>query len=197
MNKKYLPGYNQERYKKRLEKDSKYFQKYIDKRNSDSLKRELYLKKQREYYRNRLSENPNLNKLQYENRKIKLNSNVKLKEIHLLKARELARKSYRKYKWGKISLDNIKRVKVVEELGGKCTSCGYNKDFRALVLDHIKGDGYLDRKRIGNKIYRYYVNNIDEAKNNLQILCANCNMIKSFENNEHNVSRRIKVKEVI
>lgn len=47
MNKKYLPGYNQERYKKILEKDSKYFQKYIDKRNSDSLKRELYLKKQR------------------------------------------------------------------------------------------------------------------------------------------------------
>lgn len=84
-----------------------------------------------------------------------------------------------------------KRMAVLEYLGLKCKSCGYNKDIRALVLDHIKSDGKEDRLRIGNRIARYYANNLEEAKIKLQVLCANCNMIKSFECKEHNISRRI------
>ncbi len=91
----------------------------------------------------------------------------------------------------KNSKDKDLRVKLVNQLGGCCVKCGYSKDVRALVLDHKFGDGFLDRKRVGNKIARYYVNHVEEASGKLQVLCANCNMIKSAEDNEHNRTRRV------
>jgi hypothetical protein len=33
--------------------------------------------------------------------------------------------------------------------------------------------------------------NLNEAAQKLQVLCATCNQIKSFENKEHNRSRRV------
>lgn len=84
-----------------------------------------------------------------------------------------------------------KRFTVINFLGDKCNHCNYDKDIRALVLDHIKGDGKADRLRLGNRVARYYAHHLEEAKVNLQVLCANCNMIKSFNNKEHNISRRI------
>lgn len=90
-----------------------------------------------------------------------------------------------------LSRDRNKRQIVIEYLGGKCVSCGYEKDKRALVLDHINGDGKEDRKRIGSRIYRYYAKNLSETKDRIQVLCANCNLIKSFDNEEHNITRRV------
>jgi len=90
--------------------------------------------------------------------------------------------------------DIEKRHFVLSVLGGKCVCCGYDKNIRGLVLDHINGDGHEDRKRIGNKIARYYAKNLEEAKQKLQVLCATCNQIKSVENQEHNKSRRINKK---
>lgn len=87
--------------------------------------------------------------------------------------------------------DSDKRFALIRILGDQCQRCAYKEDKRALVLDHINGDGKADRKRIGARIYRYYIKNLDEAKKNIQVLCANCNLIKSFENNEHNISRRV------
>ncbi len=87
--------------------------------------------------------------------------------------------------------DIDKRLLVVAFLGGKCVTCGYEKDKRALVLDHKNGDGKEDRKERGSKLFRYYCLNLEEAKERLQVLCANCNMIKAMENKEHNKSRRI------
>lgn len=86
--------------------------------------------------------------------------------------------------------DNIKRTILIQYLGGKCCRCGYENDIRALQLDHIHGDGNIDRKRKGRcgKIYRYYVKNeltLKEAENTLQVLCANCHAIKTIENNEY------------
>lgn len=86
--------------------------------------------------------------------------------------------------------DRRKRRQVVAALGGKCAVCGYD-DVRALVLDHKNGDGDTDRKSVGSKIARYYVAHLDEAAEKLQVLCANCNMIKAFDNNEHNKTRRV------
>lgn len=81
--------------------------------------------------------------------------------------------------------DVIKRHKLVNALGGKCVRCSYDQDIRALQVDHINADGHLDRKKKGRaKIYRYWINNLDEARENLQILCANCNKIKQIENCE-------------
>ena len=89
-----------------------------------------------------------------------------------------------------LNKDKNKRIELVLYLGGICVSCGYS-DLRALVLDHKNGDGYLDRKILGTKIARYYIKNLEEAKEMLQVLCSNCNMIKSVEHDEHNRSRRL------
>ena len=85
------------------------------------------------------------------------------------------------------------KSKIIKFYGSCCCKCGYDKDIRALCLDHKKGDGYLDRKRLGSKVSRYYINNIEESKDMLQILCCNCNKIKSVENNEFNRSRRVNI----
>ncbi len=87
--------------------------------------------------------------------------------------------------------DKARREAVIVALGGKCVRCGYAHDIRALVLDHKDGRGDLDRKRIGTRIARYYSVHIDEAKDRLQVLCANCNMIKAVEEKEHNRTRRV------
>lgn len=86
--------------------------------------------------------------------------------------------------------DRDKRYIVIDYLGGKCIKCGFNKDKRALVLDHINGDGKQDRLKNGSRIYRYYCTRLDEADKVLQVLCANCNLIKAFECFEYAGSKR-------
>ena len=76
--------------------------------------------------------------------------------------------------------DNSKRTVVIQYLGGRCSLCYYDSDIRALQLDHINGDGKEDRKKHGNRVCRYYVNNLKESKINLQVLCANCHAIKTY-----------------
>lgn len=84
-----------------------------------------------------------------------------------------------------LNRDKDKRLYLIAFLGGKCIKCGYNEDKRALQLDHIQGDGYLDRKQKGRtKIYRFYMKNLEEATKKLQVLCANCNKIKQIEEDE-------------
>lgn len=93
---------------------------------------------------------------------------------------------------GKDLLRDIEiRNKVLLSLGGKCVCCGYDKDLRGMVLDHINGDGSDDRKKLGTRIARYYSKHLDEAKIKLQVLCATCNQIKAYENREHNKTRRV------
>ena len=88
--------------------------------------------------------------------------------------------------------DNLKRIAVIMHLGGKCVMCGYDSDMRALQLDHTWGDGYLDRKKRGTRLGRFYINNLDIAKDILQVLCANCNRIKQISNKEFALSTRKK-----
>jgi hypothetical protein len=97
---------------------------------------------------------------------------------------------------------NSKRLKIIYSLGAKCCEpkClvpGGCDDIRCLVLDHIKGGGCQDRKRFGlgtkkvgeaHSMYSYYALYLNEARQVLQVLCANCNMIKVIEKSE---SRRL------
>lgn len=76
------------------------------------------------------------------------------------------------------------RVRAIEKLGGQCVKCGY-LDVRALQIDHINGGGGKDR-RDWSSPYRFY-RSIAEGENleKYQVLCANCNVIKRSELQEH------------
>lgn len=75
------------------------------------------------------------------------------------------------------------RDKVIDAYGGGCCKCGF-KDRRALHIDHVNGDGSIDRKKHGTalQMVRRIIKNHFPPE--YQILCANCNCIKMFENKE-------------
>jgi len=60
-----------------------------------------------------------------------------------------------------------------------CTRCGFSNP-NALQIDHKQDDGALDRTRFKSNsgMIAYYIRNPIEAKEKLQVLCANCNWIK-------------------
>lgn len=74
------------------------------------------------------------------------------------------------------------RRAVLDSLGGKCVACGYDADWRALQIDHILGGGGRDRKKY--KDVKAYYEHIIEDDTGYQLLCANCNWIKKYENHE-------------
>jgi len=80
---------------------------------------------------------------------------------------------------------NKQKLKIMNMLNQKsCIHCGFC-DLRALQLDHINGGGNEDRRK--NKeynVYGYYIKNYIKALFSIQILCANCNWVKVYENNE-------------
>ena len=77
------------------------------------------------------------------------------------------------------------RRSVIDLLGGKCVRCSFN-DWRALQIDHINGKGHEERKvrdfkgQFHNHVKKSFLNN----ENKYQLLCANCNWIKRYENKE-------------
>jgi hypothetical protein len=97
---------------------------------------------------------------------------------------EIKKRILRNRKSGQIA--KIIRYELVELLGGKCVICGYDKDKRALCLDHINSGGGKDRLEFTSptKYYRHYFLNLDIAKTTLQVLCSNCNVIKIHEKGE-------------
>ena len=73
------------------------------------------------------------------------------------------------------------RQKVIDFLGGKCKRCGF-KDIRALQVDHINGGGYQEMKNLSAK--QRYKLVLATTGGKYQLLCANCNWIKRFEDKE-------------
>ena len=74
------------------------------------------------------------------------------------------------------------RMRAVEKLGSMCVECGI-EDIRVLQIDHIHGGGSKEFKKIGNRaVYRKI---IAGEVGEFQLLCANCNWIKRFEQEEH------------
>ena len=79
-----------------------------------------------------------------------------------------------------------KKTEIHTALGSVCVKCGFS-DSRALQIDHINGGGYTERKLYPTNPKKYYSDILKSIKNNeekYQLLCANCNWIKRFENNE-------------
>lgn len=77
----------------------------------------------------------------------------------------------------------LKKLAVYSYLGGKCMNCDED-DKDVLNLDHINNDGYKLRKSDGSRIPVNYtkilkrIKSGEKIKDELQILCANCNLKK-------------------
>ena len=96
--------------------------------------------------------------------------------------------------WRDKQLELIKRTyadlrsRSLIYLGGdppKCSKCGFS-DWRALEIDHIHGGGNKEHKTTSwSKFYnQILISTKAEAAQKYQVLCANCNSIKVWENNE-------------
>lgn len=107
-----------------------------------------------------------------------LYAEIKKDPIKLQHLRDIQNRSRRK------RAINARQI-LIERLGGVCAKCGFT-DWRALQIDHVFGDGYLERKKDRS------MNPLDDRhriitgfKNGrYQLLCSNCNWIKRYENNE-------------
>lgn len=74
-----------------------------------------------------------------------------------------------------------RRRETLAGLGGCCVRCGF-ADERALQIDHVNGGGkQVDPYRATMAFYRKVLTNRDQY----QLLCANCNVIKRIEEGEH------------
>lgn len=79
------------------------------------------------------------------------------------------------------------RRQILRLLGGeKCVHCGYDKDWRALQVDHINGGGKHDTRTSGGNtalwaLRNWILSNPKTARKLYQVLCCNCNWIKRFE----------------
>lgn len=94
------------------------------------------------------------------------------------------RKQPRKCKAAESRAHNKKwRDAALKHLGGCCCKCGFSDD-RALQIDHVKSGGSKElRLNMGYMIYHKQV--IQDTTGKYQLLCANCNWIKRYENDEH------------
>ena len=117
-----------------------------------------------------------------------------ISRIHYLKNKEKFKEKYlsirdtNEYKEKK----NYERKRYFEKwkneiyklLGDKCIKCGFS-DKRALQIDHINGDGYLDKNKRTLTYYKLVFLSIKNGEKRYQMLCANCNWIKRVEMKEH------------
>lgn len=74
------------------------------------------------------------------------------------------------------------KVEVINAYGGRCRKCGF-KDIRALCIDHVNAGGKRD-KYYGRGRAMYWFLKRSKYPPGYQVLCANCNLIKAFENKE-------------
>ena len=82
--------------------------------------------------------------------------------------------------------EEYSRIKseIFKFLGDKCKDCGYDKDVRALCIDHVNGGGSEERRKHKGSYYNIIHDRIMSGSIEYQLLCAICNMIKKIEKNE-------------
>ena len=85
------------------------------------------------------------------------------------------------------------RLEMVTAYGGLCKDCGENNPL-VLVLDHINNDGATDRREgRGQGGYKLYakLRKANWPKEDLQLLCHNCNYLKELRRRHAIVLERI------
>jgi len=83
------------------------------------------------------------------------------------------------------------RQSVIAAMGGRCVRCGFT-DWRALQVDHINGGGHQDRQ--ATKRHSYWKKVLVSHEGVFQLLCANCNQIKRYEQGEGVGTRKVQTK---
>ena len=81
------------------------------------------------------------------------------------------------------------KKQIFELLGKICIKCKFS-DEKALEIDHIHGNGREERKKFRSCSITYLNHIFKELRagsKDYQLLCANCNRIKEYENNEWGV----------
>ena len=82
---------------------------------------------------------------------------------------------------------------IFKRLGNVCR-CGIS-DVRCLQIDHINGGGVKETKEKGWGYYKYLLKLPEDIlKIKYQILCANCNWIKRWDNGEQKISNWLLIK---
>lgn len=77
-----------------------------------------------------------------------------------------------------------RRLAILAILGSKCVRCGFD-DPRALQVDHVNGGGSQHRKSLSHSWgSKFWEAELSERRAAYQLLCANCNWIKRYENKE-------------
>lgn len=115
----------------------------------------------------------------------KMNTNRDWRKRNVERHHEIARVSSKKQR-AKI------KSEIITILGGKCSNpnclvpngCS---DIRCLQIDHINGGGKRERRGHqdrGSHYYRDILKKLEHGSKDYQLLCANCNWIKRFENHE-------------
>ena len=95
---------------------------------------------------------------------------------------QMKRTSRRQYANGYYKRRTLEcKLRAFAALGGVCKRCGFG-DIRALQIDHIDGGGNAESK---DRSYLYYKRVAGAGAGRYQLLCANCNWIKRYENNEN------------
>ena len=69
------------------------------------------------------------------------------------------------------------KIQVLNHYGGKCVCCG-TTTMEFLSMDHINGDGYIDR-RLGDGDHIWNQIKRDNYPGTFQILCFNCHMAEA------------------
>src|ERR1035437_3107392 len=82
------------------------------------------------------------------------------------------------------------RAELLALFGGVCERCGFD-DPRALQVDHVNGDGHIDRQNIYTNT-RKFIKHVRDNREDYQLLCANHNVIKVIEDGEHKPGGKIR-----
>lgn len=92
---------------------------------------------------------------------------------------EMQANVHKKRRWNR-------KIELFKVLGHSCCVYCEFAIYPALQFEHKNGNGAKDKIRFKNvdQFYKYYINNPDEAREQLQITCANCNWIKRYKNDE-------------
>jgi len=103
---------------------------------------------------------------------------------YLARASQWAKDNKKRISENNRKLTKKRRLELIETLGSKCMRCGF-RDWRALQVDHVNGDGQKDQLRKHGANRNFYKKVMKDTTGKYQLLCANCNWIKRYENNEH------------